>query len=101
MDVFSEQMVLHPAFKGKSSIKYILPALAPHLSYRDLAIQEGATASTLWNRIVTGELDHDDSNRQRENLLKYCGLDSLAMVEIWRALHAAIANTQTLGTRIG
>ena len=31
MDVFTEQMVLHPEFKGKTSIKYILPAIVPEV----------------------------------------------------------------------
>lgn len=84
MDVFTEQMVLHPEFKGKTSIKYILPAIVPELSYKELAIQEGGTASETWNKIVTGRLDTESISRERENLLKYCGLNSLAMVEIWR-----------------
>jgi uncharacterized protein DUF2779 len=92
MDVFSEQMFVHPAFKGKTSIKYVLPALVPELSYTELAIQEGGTASETWNKIVTGELNAEAAARERENLLKYCGLDSLAMVEIWRALHGTVAH---------
>jgi hypothetical protein len=90
MDVFTLQMLVHPAFKGKTSIKYVLPALVPELSYEGLAIQEGGTASETWNRIVCGQLDAEGIARERENLLKYCGLDSLAMVEIWRALHLAM-----------
>ena len=88
MDVFTEQMFVHPAFKGKTSIKYVLPALVPELSYQELAIQEGGTASETWNKIVTGELDADGIARERANLLQYCGLDSFAMVEIWRVLIA-------------
>jgi hypothetical protein len=86
MDVFSEQMVVHPRFRGKTSIKWVLPALVPKLSYKALAIQEGATASETWNAIVTGEFEPDEADEARRNLLAYCGLDSLAMVEIWRAL---------------
>ena len=75
MDVFTEQMLVHPAFKGKTSIKFVLPALVPELSYKELAIQEGGTASETWNKIVTGELDADGIARERENLLEYCGLE--------------------------
>ncbi|WP_295558928.1 DUF2779 domain-containing protein [uncultured Hyphomicrobium sp.] len=91
MDVFSGQMVVHPGFRGKTSIKWVLPALVPGLSYKGLAIQEGATASETWNAIVTGELEADEAEQARKNLLTYCGLDSLAMVEIWRALLAIVA----------
>jgi hypothetical protein len=86
MDVFAKQMFVSPAFRGKTSIKYILPALVPALSYKDLAIQEGGTASETWNKIVSGEFDTDRIAQMRADLLAYCGLDSLAMVEIWRAL---------------
>ncbi len=39
MDVFSDQMVVHPRFRGKTSIKWVLPALVPQLSYKGLAIR--------------------------------------------------------------
>ena len=86
MDVFVGQVVVHPKFRGKTSIKWVLPALVPRLSYKGLAIQEGATASETWNKIVTGELEPAEAQQATTDLLTYCGLDSLAMVEIWRAL---------------
>jgi len=86
MDVFTEQMVVHPGFRGRTSIKWILPALVPALSYKGLAIQEGATASETWNAIVTGKLAPDKAEQAARDLLAYCGLDSLAMLEIWRVL---------------
>jgi hypothetical protein len=91
MDVFTQQMVVHPGFRGKTSIKWVLPALVPRLSYKGLAIQEGATASETWNAIVTGELEPAEAAKARTDLLTYCGLDSLAMVEIWRALLDIVA----------
>ena len=44
----------HPKFKGSASIKYVLPALVPRLSYKNMHIQEGGSASDTWNRIVSG-----------------------------------------------
>ena len=38
----------HPKFKGSASIKYVLPALVPTLSYKDMHIQEGGTAADTW-----------------------------------------------------
>ncbi|MFA6973160.1 MAG: DUF2779 domain-containing protein [Parcubacteria group bacterium] len=76
----------HPEFKGSASIKYVLPALVPHLSYKDLHIQEGGTASDTWNRIVSGEYSEDEKNMKVQALKNYCHLDTLAMVEIWRKL---------------
>jgi hypothetical protein len=74
----------HPEFKGSASIKYVLPALVPHLSYKDLHIQEGGTASDTWNRIVSGEYSEDEKNKKVQALKDYCHLDTLAMVEIWK-----------------
>jgi len=94
MDVFTGDMLVHPGFRGKTSIKWVLPALVPRLSYKGLAIQEGATASETWNEIVTRQLEPEAAEAAesaQRNLLAYCGLDSLAMVEIWRTLHATVA----------
>lgn len=90
MDVFTGQMVVHPGFRGRTSIKAVLPALVPNLSYAGLEIQEGATASETWNRIVIGDMEPDEADAARRNLLAYCALDSLAMVEIWRVLLDAV-----------
>jgi hypothetical protein len=76
----------HPEFKGSASIKYVLPALVPDLSYKDLHIQEGGTASDTWNRIVSGEYSDEEKNMKVQALKDYCHLDTLAMVEIWRVL---------------
>jgi hypothetical protein len=86
MEVFSTQAYVHPDFKGKTSIKNILPVLVPGLSYEDLAIREGATATVRWNEIVTGDVDATTAARLRTELLLYCALDTRAMVEIWRVL---------------
>lgn len=76
----------HPKFKGSASIKYILPALVPHLSYKSLHIQEGGTASDTWNRVVSGEYDIEEKDMKIQALKDYCCLDTLAMVEVWKAL---------------
>ena len=80
----------HPEFKGSASIKYVLPALVPSLSYKDLDIQEGGTASDSWNRIVSGAYSEGDKNQKIEALKQYCCLDTLAMVEIWKVLDGVV-----------
>ncbi len=79
----------HPEFKGSASIKYVLPALVPTLSYKKMHIQEGGTASDTWNRIVSGEYSEEDKNMKIQALKDYCHLDTLAMVEIWRVLNSS------------
>lgn len=85
-DPFKNQLYVHHNFKGKTSIKYILPALVPELSYKELKIQEGGTASNTWNKIVIGEYFDEEVREQIKNLLKYCELDTLAMVKIFEVL---------------
>lgn len=85
-DVFTKQLYVHRGFLGRTSIKNILPVLVPSLSYKDLAIQEGATATAKWNEIVNGGISADQIVVARTDLLRYCALDTRAMVEIWRVL---------------
>ena len=61
-DPFTGQSIVYPAFKGKTSIKSVLPVLVQNeqASYKKLAIQEGATATETWNRIVTGQMSAED-----------------------------------------
>jgi hypothetical protein len=86
MDVFTNQHFIHPGFKGKTSIKNILPVLAPELSYKALDIKEGATASNTWDKIVKGELDKGEAIEKIESLKIYCKLDTYAMYVIWKYL---------------
>ncbi len=76
----------HPNFLGKSSIKFVLPALVPELSYKELEIQEGGAAADTWNRIVSGEYSKEEAEGKIQALRKYCHLDTLAMVEIWKVI---------------
>jgi len=86
MDIFSNQYFVHPKFKGKTSIKYILPVLAPDLSYKALDIQEGATASNTWDLIVSDGYTKQEAQEKTEQLLTYCKLDTYAMYRIWKYL---------------
>jgi hypothetical protein len=42
---FQQKWYYTPEMKGSYSIKYVLPALVPELSYNYLDIKEGGTAS--------------------------------------------------------
>ena len=96
-DVFSKQIYIHPRFKGRSSIKSILPVLVPKLSYKELEIQEGASASEAWNQMVSGSVSPDEGEEIAHNLIKYCALDTMAMVEIWRTLEEEVVEYQKTG----
>lgn len=85
-EVFSKSMHVNPDFKGKSSIKKILPVLAPDLSYENLEINNGADANKSWGKMVSGKLNKDEVEKIKRDLLVYCKQDTYAMVRIWFVL---------------
>jgi hypothetical protein len=60
--------------------------------YKDLPINNGSDASALFARMVRGERSEEECREIRENLLAYCKQDTLAMVEVQRALAAVTAD---------
>ena len=86
MEIFKKQHHVHPDFKGSHSIKAILPILVPELTYKDIDIQNGQVASVRWYDAVTKAVSATEAKKIFADLLKYCRLDTLAMVEIYRKL---------------
>jgi hypothetical protein len=92
MDIFTKQYHVHQDFYGSTSIKYVLPVLVPELSYKDLEIREGGTASQKWNEMTTGrtvegaQLSASEKRAIATNLKAYCKLDTYAMYAIWKHL---------------
>ena len=71
--------------KGSYSIKAVLPALVPELSYDELEINEGGLASIAYESLQT-ETDLMFIAEIKNQLLEYCKLDTLAMVRILEKL---------------
>jgi predicted RecB family nuclease len=78
--------VYHPAFAGSYSLKYVLPALVPEMSYADMEVGDGQAAELAWESLVRGGLDQAERDRIRKALLDYCGQDTLAMVRLLERL---------------
>ena len=76
--------VYHPKFGGSFSLKSVLPALVPDLSYGDLEIQDGAAATlALWRLVFEPDrLGPRQKARMRSALLAYCERDSWATVKL-------------------
>lgn len=85
----TRQLYAHPGFFGRSSLKAVLPVVAPHLSYDDMEIGDGQTASIRWYHLATGRLNEDEHRETYAQLKDYCDLDTLAMVEIYNFLMKA------------
>jgi hypothetical protein len=85
---FRERWYYLPEMRGSYSIKQVLPALVPELSYKDLEISEGGTASNTFAEMVMGSF-WGDIQKTRNDLLEYCKLDTYAMVKILEKLYNA------------
>lgn len=80
-DSIKEGFYVHPQFKGSWSIKNVLPVMVPSLSYQDMAIGKGDQAMMAWWGLVNKSAVNPE--QVKNNLLKYCELDTWAMVEVW------------------
>lgn len=92
MDIFHDQHYVHPGFKGKSSIKKVLPTLAAELRYDLLGIQEGGQAADAWWKMVAPITSPEEKERIAHDLKVYCGLDTYAMYAIWHHLQEQITD---------
>ena len=82
-----------PAMGGSFSIKSVLPALfpdEPSLDYHNLdeRCQNGGHAMTIFPRIQF--MEPDEAAASREALLRYCELDTWAMVKVWERLEQQV-----------
>ena len=66
--------------------KKVLPVLCPESSYKTLGIQECASAKRLWMESVLDGTRDSSKQQILEDLVEYCKLDTLAMVEIFNKL---------------
>ena len=86
----------HPAFGGSWSIKRVLPALVPGQDYGDLSVNDGAQAVLVWTRMQHPDTPPDQAQVLAEELLAYCGMDTLALIHIRDALlHRARLGAET------
>jgi len=90
MEIFSKQHHVHPDFHGSNSIKYVLPVLAPDLSYKLMNIGNGAIATIRWYESVAKPMNDEERGKIYADLLKYCELDTLAMYRIYDHLMGII-----------
>ena len=85
---FSDRMYYCKEMKGSYSIKYVLPALFPNdseLDYHTLPlIHNGGEAMDIFPKIK--DMSKEEQKKAREGLLKYCKLDTYAMVKVWEKL---------------
>ncbi len=81
--------VYHPAFGGSFSLKAVLPALVPDMTYEGMEIPDGQAAGLAWEVLISGTCSDAERQQKRKALLDYCGHDTLALVRLLESLRQA------------
>ncbi len=74
--------------RGSCSLKYVLPAMTG-TTYEGMEIAEGGQAAREFMRVVFGNVDAAEKARVLAALRTYCAQDTLALVQMLRALRSA------------
>lgn len=80
------QHVYHPEFAGSYSLKSVLPALVPQMSYAGMQVADGQAAGLAWESLIRGTTNAVESGRIQKALLDYCGQDTVALVKLVQKL---------------
>ena len=88
IEPFRQGAYYNKAMGGSFSIKSVLPAIFPgdpSLDYHNLeGVHNGGEAMTIYPKIK--DMPPEEQEIARHNLLKYCELDTYAMVKVWQEL---------------
>ena len=79
----------HIDYRGSFSLKRVLPALLPEMRYEGMGVSDGDQAGVVWDAMIHGRLSKDEKKKAKEDLLAYCGQDTLAMVRLLEVAAAA------------
>ena len=87
--LFREFSYYNPKQQGSASIKKVLPAITGK-AYKGMAISDGSTASVEFFNAHYSPTTEEKRKQVREDLLKYCGLDTEAEIRIIEELRNII-----------
>jgi uncharacterized Rmd1/YagE family protein len=82
MLVFQKLHFYKKEFKASASIKKIIAGLFPEDSYKELDVQEGETASILYEKALFREIDGKEREELLGQLVTYCEADGFNMKKI-------------------
>lgn len=79
----AKEYFYHPSQQGSWSIKKVLPAMAPNFNYDDLeGVKDGGMAMDAFAKAIHPATTLEEKKEIENQLLKYCEMDTKAMVEI-------------------
>jgi hypothetical protein len=78
--------VYHPRFAGSYSLKDVLPALVPEMTYEGMAVANGQDAGLAWESLMRGTVNIVERDKIKKALLEYCGQHTWALVKLLATL---------------
>ena len=85
---FQSRYLYHPRMSGSASIKKVLPAFVPDLSYNDMEISDGDMASRKYLMCLKGMVSAAEKAKIFNDLRQYCEMDTYAEVKLIERLYA-------------
>jgi predicted RecB family nuclease len=86
--------VYHPAFGGSYSLKSVLPALVPEMTYEGMEVADGRAAGLAWESLISGEGGGAERQQKRRALLDYCCQDTLGLVKLTELLRQRVSEAR-------
>ena len=83
---FVREGCYHPDFHGSRSLKKVAPLLATAIDYENLDLHAGMDAMDAYEKIIDPATEDEERQRLREGLRLYCGMDTLATLEVFKRL---------------
>jgi hypothetical protein len=71
---------------GSYSLKYVLPALVPEMTYESMPVANGQDAGLAWEALIREAWIKASTIGLRRALLDYCGQDTLALLRLHEVL---------------
>ena len=87
---FAKMWFVDKDFFGSASVKKVLPALIPELTYKDLEVSDGLLARRVWTETILMSKNPEQKEKILSDLSTYCTLDTLAMVRILEVLRKIV-----------
>ncbi len=82
---------VHPGFHG-FSLKQVLPVLCPGQGYDELGLVGGGEAALAYDELVDPATPPERQKELRRDLLAYCAMDTMALVQVREAVLGAVGS---------
>ncbi len=83
---FYRRHIVYPEFQGSASLKVVLPAMIPGMTYDGMEVGDGEAAVRAYQKMRDERTPKEEAEKIRKDLLAYCCQDTMAMVKLFEVL---------------